>query len=248
MIRYVLEPTDVSAIRFGISPLSELGLGLRAIRFPDAYPLQRPWRDRIDPVLPFLDLELLHALVDDRRFVADFVNPRPASPLAVLDDELAVLRLITPRRLRHDLESVHGHVPEPFRGDHDRVVRRLVDALAAAWKLCFAPYWPRMRAVMQADILHRGRVASSSGLGAAIGGLSPHVSFDGRHLDVRLRSPLARLRPVRGEGVTLVPSMFVTRASNPVDDDLPPTVMYPARGQGAMWLVTRRTAGRRCGP
>ncbi|WP_430782506.1 DUF5937 family protein [Actinoplanes sp. G11-F43] len=240
MIRYVLEPGDVSEIRFGISPLSELGLGLRAVRFPEAYPLQRPWCDRIAAVLPFLDLEVLHGLVDDRRYVADFVNPRPASPLTVLDDELAELSRIPARRLAEDLERVHGEVPAVFRGDHPTVVTRLVAALADCWKLCFAPYWPRMRAVLRADILHRGHVVSSSGLRAAITGLSPQVSFDGRHLDIRLRSPLARNRPVRGQGVTLVPSMFVNRASNPIDDDLPPVVMYPARGQGAMWSPSAR--------
>ncbi len=49
MIRYVLESADVSAVRFGISPLGEVGLGLRALRVPDALPLQRPWLDRIAP-------------------------------------------------------------------------------------------------------------------------------------------------------------------------------------------------------
>ncbi|MDQ0364014.1 ArsR/SmtB family transcription factor [Catenuloplanes indicus] len=235
MIRYVLEPSDVTAIRFGISPLSELGMGLRALRFPDRYPLQRPWMDRITPVLPLLDLAPLYALVDDRRWVADFVNPRPTSPLTVIDDELAALAQITPERLRADLERVHGTVPGVFRGDHSAVVRRMIDALSAAWRLCFAPSWPRMRAVLEADILHRGRVAAGSGLGAALTGLSPRVTFDGRHLDVRLASNLAGVRPVRGEGVTLVPSMFVNRVCIPADDMLPPVLMYPARGQGAMW-------------
>ena len=84
MIRYRLEPSDVSAVRFGISPLSELGLGLRAFRAPERYPLQRPWTDRIAGVLPLLDREVLSGLVDERRWVADFVNPRPDSPLAVV--------------------------------------------------------------------------------------------------------------------------------------------------------------------
>ncbi|GAB7044581.1 DUF5937 family protein [Catenuloplanes niger JCM 9533] len=231
----MLEPSDVTAIRFGVSPLSELGMGLRALRFPEAYPLQRPWMERIAPVLPLLDLAPLYALVDDRRWVADFVNPRPASPLTVIDDELAALARITPERLRTDLERVHGTVPGVFRGDHATVVRRMIDALAAAWRLCFAPSWPRMRAVLEADILHRGRVAAGAGLGAALTGLSPRVTFDGRHLDVRLASGLSGLRPVRGEGVTLVPSMFVNRACITADDTLPPVIMYPARGQGAMW-------------
>ncbi|WP_065962164.1 DUF5937 family protein [Curtobacterium sp. UCD-KPL2560] len=235
MIRYRLEPSDVSAVRFGISPLSELGLGLRAFREPERYPLQRPWTDRVAGVLPLLDREVLSGLVDDRRWVADFVNPRPDSPLTSFDDELRALGRIRPERLRGDLERVHGTVPAVFAGRHDRVVERLQQALATTWELCFAPYWPRMRRVLQADVTHRGRVAAHEGVGAVLAGLSESVRFDGRHVDVRLSSPIARDRPVQGEGLTLVPSVFVVRASTPIDDDLPPTVMYPARGQGAMW-------------
>lgn len=235
MIRYRLEPSDVSAVRFGISPLSELGLGLRAFRAPERYPLQRPWTDRIAGVLPLLDREVLSGLVDERRWVADFVNPRPDSPLTSFDDELRALGRIRPERLRGDLERVHGMVPAVFAGRHDRVVERVQQALATTWELCFAPYWPRMRRVLQADVAHRGRVAAHEGVGAVLAGLSESVRFDGRHVDVRLNSPIARDRPVQGEGLTLVPSVFVVRASTPIDDDLPPTVMYPARGQGAMW-------------
>ncbi|MFI5843070.1 DUF5937 family protein [Catenuloplanes sp. NPDC051500] len=235
MMRYVLAPGDVTAIRFGISPLSELGMGLRALRFPERYPLQRPWMDRIAAVLPLVDLEPLQALVDERNWVADFVNPRPASPLTVFDDELAALALITPQRLRTDLERVHGDVPDVFRGDHATAVRRMIDALAAMWRLCFAPSWTRMRAVLEADVLYRGRIAAGAGLGTALTGLSSRVTFDGRHLDVRLASGLSGVRQVRGEGVTLMPSMFVNRVCIPADDTLPPVIMYPARGQGAMW-------------
>lgn len=235
MIRYRLDPSDVSAVRFGISPLSELGLGLRAFRAPERYPLQRPWLQRIAGALPVLDRPVLAGLVDDRRWVADFVNPRPDAPLGSFDDELRALGRISPARLRTDLERVHGTVPDVFVGRHEDVVDRLVRALATTWELCFAPYWPRMRRVLEADVTHRGRIAAHEGVGAVLRGLSESVRFDGRHVDVRLSSPIARDRPVQGEGLTLVPSVFVVRASTPIDDDMPPTVMYPARGQGAMW-------------
>ncbi|WP_263090302.1 ArsR/SmtB family transcription factor [Curtobacterium sp. RIT-PI-V] len=235
MIRYRLEPSDVSAVRFGISPLSELGLALRAFRAPERYPLQRPWIDRIAGVLPLLDREVLTELVDERLWVADFVNPRPESPLTSFDDELRALGQIRPERLQGDLERVHGTVPPVFAGRHDSIIERLQQALATTWELCFAPYWLRMRRVLQADVAHRGRIATHQGVGAVLTGLSDGVRFDGRYVDVRLSKPDVHERPVRGEGLTLVPSMFVARASAPVDDDLPPTVMYPARGQGAMW-------------
>ncbi|MFJ7289129.1 DUF5937 family protein [Curtobacterium sp. NPDC098951] len=238
MIRYHLEPSDVSAIRFGISPLSELGLGLRAFRAPDRYPLQQPWLDRIAAVRPLLDDEVLLGLVDERRWVADFVNPRPTSPLTSFDEELRALGRLPRARIVADLERVHDTVPPVFTGRHEAVVERLQQALATAWELCFAPHWARMRAVLQADISHRARTAAHAGIGAVLGGLSEAVRYDGTDLDVQLTSPVARDRPIGGEGLTLVPSMFVVRASVPIDDDLPPTVMYPARGQGAMWSTS----------
>jgi DNA-binding transcriptional ArsR family regulator len=39
---------------------------------------------------------------------------------------------------------------------------------------------------------------------------------------------------VGGEGLTLVPTMFTRRGSAPVGDG-PPMILYPARGQGALW-------------
>ncbi|MEV4049839.1 DUF5937 family protein [Amycolatopsis sp. NPDC049688] len=240
MLRYELEPSDVSTMRFGISPLSELALGLRALRKPGAFPLQRPWTDLIGPARPFLDTEVLHGLVNERLWVADFVTPRPDSPLTDFDAELVELAELSPERLRGDLLRVHGTVPPVFAGPHDQVADRLRSALATAWKLCFAPYWQRMRAVLQADITHRGRLVAEAGIGRMLSGLSPAITYVGRHLDVRLTRPEPRLRPVRGEGVTLVPSMFVRRASVPLADELPPTVLYPARGQGTMWSTAPR--------
>lgn len=235
MIRYEMEAADVSAIRFGVSPLSELGLALRALYEPEWFPLQRPWVQRIAGVRSLLDEEMLLSLVNDRRWVADFVNPRPSSPLTSLEDELADLGRISRAHLYADLEKVHGSVPRVFHGRHDVVVARLQRALATAWDLCFAPHWARMHAVMQADIAYRGRIAAQAGIGAVLNGLSDAVRYDGRHLDVRLWNPAVRHRPVLGDGLTLVPSIFTARVSTPIDDHLPPTVMYPARGQGAMW-------------
>ena len=242
MIRYELEAADISAIRFGISPLSELGLGLRALSQPEGYPLQAPWLRQIADVRPLLDLEVLLALINDRKWTADFVNPRPASPLTSFNDELAELGRISRARLHTDLERVHGEVPTVFRGRHDLVVARLQRALATTWDLCFAPHWARMSAVLRSDIAYRGRVAAQSGMGTVLNGLSDAARYDGRHLDVRLWNPEVRRRPVLGEGLTLVPSIFTVRVSTPIDDDLPPTVMYPARGQGAMWSTSAQPA------
>ncbi|HEY5935973.1 MAG TPA: DUF5937 family protein, partial [Kofleriaceae bacterium] len=142
----MLNEADVASVRFGISPLCELGLSLRAIRDPSRFPLQLPWLRRTEAARANLDLEALFALIDDRLWTPDFLNPRPASPLTRLDDEFAVLAAIPSDEFVGDLVAVHGHLPDVFTGSPRVAVRRIVRALRELWEATFEPYWPRMRA------------------------------------------------------------------------------------------------------
>ena len=59
MLRYVLTEDDVGSVRFGISPLCELGLSLRAIREPARFPLQLGWLRRTEEARTRLDMPTL---------------------------------------------------------------------------------------------------------------------------------------------------------------------------------------------
>ncbi|WP_127792341.1 DUF5937 family protein [Agromyces sp. LHK192] len=241
MLQYLLTEADVGDVRFGISPLCELGMSLRAIRAPERYPLQLGWVRRTEAARARLDVAVLDALIDDRLWTPDFLNPRPLSPLTRLDEELAAL-LATPHDVfREELVAVHGRIPRVLAGSVDTALERLVEALAEFWRTCFEPYWARMRTVLEADIVHRGRLVAQSGLAAMLNTLSPTVSYADGSVDVRLRSKLDRRRPVGGEGLMLVPTMFTINASTPVGD-APPMILYPARGQGALWEAERPPA------
>ncbi|MGO3886561.1 MAG: DUF5937 family protein [Mycetocola sp.] len=235
MLTYSFDAASLSAVRFGVSPLSEMGLALRAFRAPERYPLQRGWLDRISHVRPALDEEILRALVDDRRWVADFVTPRPTAPMGDIHRELATLRTIGSEQMRHDLRAVHGAVPPVFEGPYDQVMDRLIAALEQMWLLCFAPHWARMRSVLEADIAHRGRAIAREGIMSMLGGLSPAITWSGQHLDIRLNSAFNGQHVVGPAGVTLAPSVFVINVSTMIDLTRQPTLIYPARGQGAMW-------------
>lgn len=241
MLRYELRGSDVGDVRFGLSPLCELGLSLRAIRDPARYPLQLPWLRQTQAAREGLDHAALDALIDDRLWTPDFLNPRPTSPLTRLDDELTTLSRVRTTTFLSDLEAVHGRVPAVLAGDPRAAVRRVVAALRGLWDAAFAPYWPRMRAVLEADIAYRGRQIAQSGLGAMLNGLTSTVRFDGRVIEVALRDPTDRTRRTDGQGVTLVPTVFTARASAPVGDAAP-LILYPARGQGAMWERQRVAA------
>lgn len=236
MLHYDLGDSGLSEIRFGISPLCEMGLSLRAIKEPSRYPLQVPWLSRTLDVRAELDLELLLGLVNDRLWTPDFLNPRPSSPLTRVDDEFAVLEELSARDFTRHLESVHGQLPPALSGSPRTAMRRMVTALREYWELCFAPYWPRMRTILEADITHRGRIMAQSGLAEMLNEISSSLKFDGRSLNLTLASvPAERRVAVDGRGVMLVPTMFTRRASAPVELSEAPMVLYPARGQGALW-------------
>ena len=235
MLRYVLSDSDLGGVRFGLSPLCELGLSLRAIRDPARYPLQLPWLLRTETARAALDSDILGALVNDRLWTPDFLNPRPDSSHVQIEDELRRLRRIPPLRFEADLLSIHPEVPAVFRGSPQEAIARTVDALQAYWDACFRPWWQRMRTILEADIVHRGRQIAHGGLADMLNGLSSTVRFDGNVVSIALKSPDHRTEPTSGLGLTLVPTMFTRRASAPVREGEPPLLMYPARGQGAMW-------------
>ena len=240
MLRYELGDADLGGIRFGISPLCELGLSLRAIKDPGRYPLQLPWLSRTRQARDGLDLDLLLGLVNDQLWTPDFLNPRPSSPLTRVEDEFAELASLTPAHFAHQLAGIHGQLPAALSGPPRAAIRRMVAALSDYWANCFAPHWPRMRTILEADITHRGRVVAQTGLAEMLNGISSSVSFDGAAVNVRLATVTTdRTVHADGRGVMLVPTMFTRRASAPVDPAEPPLVMYPARGQGAMWETER---------
>jgi DNA-binding transcriptional ArsR family regulator len=239
MLRYRLSESDLGEIRFGVSPLCELGLSLRALRDPARYPSQVPWLMRTRDARDRLDLAPLLSLLDERMWTPDFLNPRPDSPLTTIESEMAALARIDPRIFVTSIEKVHGHVPPAFTGPPRRALERTLAALGAYWDGVFAPWWPRMRSVLQADIVHRGRQMAGLGLSAMLGGLSAKVEFDDNVLSVHLADRRQRTVDIAGRGLTLVPTMFTRGASVPVDDAEPPMLLYAARGHGMMWATEK---------
>jgi len=235
MLRYTLAESDLGDIRFGLSPLCEMGLSLRSVREPARYPLQLSWLRRTEERRARLDTEVLDALIDDRLWTPDFLNPRPESPLTRIDDELEGLRRSDPDRFVRQLVTLHGSMPAVFAGDPRRALPRTADALEAYWRTCFEPYWTRMRTILEADIVYRGRQVAQAGLAGMLNDLSPTIAFADNVIAITKRQPVEVTFAIAGRGVTLVPTMFTSRASAPIDGAELPIIMYPARGQGAMW-------------
>ncbi|MEU4215398.1 DUF5937 family protein [Actinoplanes sp. NPDC026623] len=234
VVRYQLAGQDLGGVRFAISPLNELVLSLHAWRDPGRYPLHLPWIREMWRLRDRLAADLLLELVNDDLWTPDFLTPRPWSPLTPLEDELAVLRRTASEVVDRDLRLLHGPggLPAALRGAG--VLDRIVDALTGYWELCFAPHWPRMRALLEGDVTYRGREIAQNGLADMFAGLADRVRLVGDTVEIFPRSHLHYTRPANG-CLTLVPSMWTTSAAAPIGPDEPPMIIYRARGLGTLW-------------
>lgn len=236
MITYRLSVDDLADMRFACSPLLEAATSLWALRWPERHVLHLPWIRRTRAALAGADpadLAVLRALVSpERGWLPDFVTPRPDTPLPRVADELARVRATDPAKALADAHAVYGRhdVPEPLL--RPAVV---ADALERYWRLAIEPAWPRMRAVLESDMLHRARVLARDGAAAMLTELDPRVRWEDGDLLLYSGESLDFEASVAGRGFWLVPALFVPQTISPVDPAEPPIVMYRARGIGTLW-------------
>lgn len=114
---------------------------------------------------------------------------------------------------------------------------RITDALESYWQRCLAQWWPRMRALLEADVAYRGRTLALGGAQALFADLDERISWQNGRLRVKLPGPadLDQVVAVGGRGLVLAPSLFVRGAITMIDASGPPMLVYPARGRAALW-------------
>jgi DNA-binding transcriptional ArsR family regulator len=209
MIEWTFKPEDVARIRFAFSPLWEAVNSLIVLRAPAAHALHVPWIRSALPKVVELDLSELFALVPVRGPTADFLDPPPTSPLPEFDAELQAVRRTPVERVVAELGEVPG-LPEPFaqriRDDPDAAIARLADTLQAYWDLALAEHWPRIQALLEADVLWRSRRLTLGGAAALFEDLHETVSWHGDRLTAA--DPFDYSGALSGEGLLLVPAVM----------------------------------------
>jgi DNA-binding transcriptional ArsR family regulator len=207
----------------------------------------RPWlvraQDRFRRLAREADLDVVHAL-QPPGWGADFISPVPASVSTTIEDLLALVRA-TPISLAHAqvrqalrLRPADARVRRILNSDD--VTGRVAEVLAAAWRELLAPEWPMLRAILERDVVYRAGQLTSRGWAAALAGLHPKLSwrqgyielagFSDADADADADTALA------GRGLLFVPSVFIwPRLALGMDPPWPPSLVYPARGVGALW-------------
>src|SRR3954454_16907096 len=243
MVTLRLGPEDVANLRFAISPLMELHASVRALGHPEASALHLPWVTATRERVAGLDLALLEALHPAKAYTPDFVDPPPRTPLEELEDELELMLATPPERVRFELcRAYEGRaipeVLEPLLRDPARELPALTALFRAYWERALAPHWPRIRALLEGDILYRARRLADGGAQALFADIHPEVSFAEDTL--RIAMPYEVSGDLGGGGMVFAPSAFTwPRPAAAVEPPYAPFLVYPASGVGGLWEPER---------
>jgi DNA-binding transcriptional ArsR family regulator len=245
VVRFVFSLEDLTRTRFAISPMWELTHSLVALRDRAHAAVHEPWLRSLGGRLRGIALEGAAALMPPRGFTPDFLLPAPSGPLGSIEEDLATLRATPEREIVADMRlfaTQHARGPEiaaPWLADPRGEAARLADVLEAYWTRALAPVWPRIRALLEADIAYRARRLAAGGPAQLYADLAPGVTWsEPALLDVVV--PLHdATHDLGGRALVLMPSVFSSTRPAVVDrDPWQPTVVYPARGLATLWQDT----------
>ncbi|HTJ37637.1 MAG TPA: ArsR family transcriptional regulator [Dactylosporangium sp.] len=237
------EVSDVAEIRFCVSPLWETVASLWALRQPGRHAIHLPWIKVARPLARRRDLagavELIEAFVRPHAWLPDFLTPPPASPLQDIDEELATV-LATPHdEVRRDILVTAQSRPlaplaRAVADDPAAMLPRLAGAVRAWHDAAILPHWPRMRALLEADIAYRARQLAGGGARQLFDNLHPAARWDGDRFVIADR--WSQSLTVSGRGFPLMPSVFADKAPLiSCSNEAAPGAVYPARAVGTLW-------------
>ena len=221
---------DLLQCRFAVSPLTETADALRALARPGSEVYHLAWQRQARPLLAGLRIDPLVAVLSWPGYQPDFLAPAPDSPFTEIESELDRVRATPPDRVATELSTVRTAHPA-LAGRPEQVRDELADMLARAWSALVQPWWPRVRDVLDADIIYRARRLADAGVAATLNELDPRVSW--RDDALRFAYSGTWELDLSGGELVLIPSVFAWPHSAASFD--PPAVIYPARGIGDIW-------------
>lgn len=245
MIEFVLSLADVLSFRFTISPVGEMVRLLRALANPSTFVhgAHTAWLAERQAELASLQRDhdvrpLLLVLSARRDYYPDFLTPTPTGPVGDIEAELALIRATARSDIATEIEFCLHNATGVDR-DLEQQLRaadagqRLTDQLAASWGALIAPSWPRLRDLLERDVLYRSGLLARGGLATLFADLAPLITLEDRRLRVDL-STNAKVR-LDGCGVCLMPSAFIWPYAVAMLHERPPALTYPSRGVASLF-------------
>jgi hypothetical protein len=233
---------DFLRCRFAVSPLWETQDAVRTLKRPDRHGDHAPWLRRMRTAAAGLDLTPLWLLMPRRGHSPDWLGPPPLGPAATFEEEIAAVRRADPVAAREDtarsLACTPGALDSPYArawmADPVRMVAELADAVEEVWRVLIEPDWPRLRALLEADVAFHSRRLAEVGLGGLLPEL--HGRLGWRESTLTMESRGEYERHLNGQGLVLMPSVFVwPDVISGFDPPWQPTLVYPARGIAGLW-------------
>ncbi|MEU8506758.1 DUF5937 family protein [Streptomyces brevispora] len=237
------DESDLLRCRFAVSPLWETQAAVRVLARPERQGYHLPWLRRIRQAAAGLELEPLWLLMTEGGHNPDFFCPPPLGPLASFEEEIAGVRAVDPVLAREDMAGALADRPggldsaagQALLADPARTVRQLADLLEQAWRVLIEPHWPRLRALLEADVAYHSRRLAAVGFERLLSELSPQLSWSESTLTIA-RTGGRHSRVLGGQGLVLMPSVFGwPDVVGGYEAPWLPAVIYPARGIGGLW-------------
>lgn len=244
---------DMARVRFAISPLWEVMHAVRCLIDVRQMAYHLPWFDAVRPALADLDLAPVLAVSPVRGYTPDLITPSPRHAHTTIDEQLEQVRSTPVSIVRAELaQAMAQRGGQPVTDElrelaHDprQARHRLADTLEACWHRLVEPHWPRIRAMLDADVVHHAKVLADAGLDRLFPSLSTSVSWTQQVLRVDAGGPVMRRVELRGTGIILQPSAFCWPLTLVIADTAEiPTVAYPARGIAELWQPVETEAGK----
>jgi DNA-binding transcriptional ArsR family regulator len=233
---------ELLAVRFAWSPLWESMHAVRTFCDPKARTYHEPWHRLVAGRVAQLDLEALIAVQPPHGFVPDFLTPPPRTSDPRVRDQLAEVRATPPTQVARELrlcrptvkDTRHGQLIDSFLRDPAAARDFLADRLHDVWRELVAPFWIRIRALLDRDIQERSRGIARHGLRHVLDDLHPRIRWTSRGLSIR-DGGRATIR-LGDRGLVLMPGAYVwPSVAAIIDEPWQPTIAYPARGIAELW-------------
>jgi hypothetical protein len=221
--------------RFVVSPLAETTASLLTLELATAaHPGERAWLDAhqgnyqerraAGPVVP----QLIRAAMA-RHWIPEFITTAPTGDREPeFADELAGIRGMPDAAATEGLAALLAGSPHASLVATPCLPQRAADLLEWVWTHTVAPYWPRRRSIIEADIVARTTRLGQGGWAAALADMRPGLRWlgEGRlQINAHGNPP----REISGAELFFVP-VTLQRGWVAWDEPRRYAVMYPCAG------------------